>query len=93
MTTSYRRGAEVGEISTLIQIQPWERLRAMKSVISPLRIQGRSDRVIPLPIDVDAVLDGGHLERRAHARGRTCGVCARVNGARVVRQRRRFIVV
>lgn len=35
--------------------------------ISPLRIHGRSDRVIPLPDRVDLALDGGHLIAMTHA--------------------------
>jgi hypothetical protein len=43
----------------------WEGLG--EDVITPLRIHGRSDRVIPLPSHVDLVLDGGHLIAMTHA--------------------------
>jgi pimeloyl-ACP methyl ester carboxylesterase len=38
-----------------------------EDVITPLRIHGRSDRVIPLPSKTDFVLDGGHLIAMTHA--------------------------
>jgi hypothetical protein len=39
-----------------------------ESVAKPLRIHGRYDRVIPLPDDIDLVLDGGHLLAMTHPR-------------------------
>jgi pimeloyl-ACP methyl ester carboxylesterase len=37
-----------------------------EGVITPLRIHGRFDRVIPLPRTVDLILDGGHLVGMSH---------------------------
>ncbi len=35
--------------------------------VRPVRIHGRRDRVVPLPKDVDLVIDGGHLIAMTHA--------------------------
>jgi len=38
-----------------------------ESGISPIRIHGRNDKVIPLPGDTDLIVDGGHLISITHA--------------------------
>jgi hypothetical protein len=38
-----------------------------ESLAKPIRIHGRFDRVIPLPVDVDLVLPCGHLVAMTHA--------------------------
>lgn len=54
------------------------------NVITPLRIHGRSDRVIPLPERVDLVLEGGHLIAMTHAKE-----CVRFLAERGMVERRR----
>ncbi len=38
----------------------------LQSGLTPLRIHGRKDRIIPLPPQVDCILDGGHLISITH---------------------------
>jgi pimeloyl-ACP methyl ester carboxylesterase len=44
----------------------WEGLD--EALIKPVRIHGRFDRVIPLPANVDLILDAGHLVAMTHPR-------------------------
>lgn len=67
-----------GELMQMFEASQADFIRAMcaaifewdglnEDVITPLRIHGRSDRVIPLPKEVDLVLDGGHLIAMTHS--------------------------
>lgn len=38
-----------------------------ETLVTPLRLHGKKDRVIPLPVGVDKILDGGHLIAMTHA--------------------------
>ena len=71
-------GKMPGELMQMFEASQADFIRAMcaaifkwdgldEQVITPLRIHGRSDRVIPLPERVDLVLDGGHLIAMTHA--------------------------
>jgi pimeloyl-ACP methyl ester carboxylesterase len=71
-------GKMPGELMQMFEASQAEFIRAMCAaifewdgfggdVITPLRVHGRSDRVIPLPSEVDLVLDGGHLIAMTHA--------------------------
>ena len=51
------------------------------SLAKPLRIHGRHDRVIPLPRDVNLVIEGGHLISMTHAQQCVDFVLARLGEA------------
>jgi pimeloyl-ACP methyl ester carboxylesterase len=71
-------GKMPGELMQMFEASQADFIRAMcaaifewdglgEDVITPLRVHGRSDRVIPLPSEVDLVLEGGHLIAMTHA--------------------------
>lgn len=75
--TQRAAGKMPGELMQMFEASQAEFIRAMcaaifewdglsENVIKPLRIHGRSDRVIPLPAKTDLVLDGGHLIAMTH---------------------------
>ena len=55
--------------ASCLAIFDWQGLD--ESIIQPVRIHGRRDRVVPLPSRVDLALDGGHLIAMTHAQ--ECG--------------------
>jgi pimeloyl-ACP methyl ester carboxylesterase len=52
--------------ATCRAIFEWEGLD--ESRITPRRIHGRDDQVIPMPPEADLILDGGHMIPLTHAR-------------------------
>jgi len=64
VTAMFARGEPAFIRAACAAIFAWEGLD--RAAITPVRIHGTHDRVIPIPASVDLALDGGHLVAMTH---------------------------